>query len=215
MARLKEIREALRLKQAELAEKIGKSQTTISDIEKEKYPIDKTISLAIQAAFGVNSEWLLDGKEPKLKDQQLFITWMKERCKTGDSDLIIDRWLKCRYKHTNFPIPNPPCQTEKDRSYMGIMGTKERWSDRSLKLIRQWLDAFEANADPDECIWLKVEMKAKIPKFAEWLKKCEEHPQDTEEAERLKKFDKLLEDCEKAACPKKSEEHPQDTERAE
>lgn len=97
MARLKEIREALRLKQAELAEKIGKSQTTISDIEKEKYPIDKTISLAIQAAFGVNSEWLLDGKEPKFINEELAKKYMENRL-----DINSDK----EYLKLNFDVKN-------------------------------------------------------------------------------------------------------------
>ena len=37
--------------------------------------------------------------------------------------------------------------------------------------IKKWLDVFWEQADPDERIWLMVELKKRFPEFAEWLKK--------------------------------------------
>jgi repressor LexA len=67
MTRLKEIRKDFNLSQLELAKKIGRSQTTISDIEKERYPMEKVTALAIEATLGINANWLLTGEGPKYK----------------------------------------------------------------------------------------------------------------------------------------------------
>ena len=40
--------------------------------------------------------------------------------------------------------------------------------------IKNWLDVFWEGADPDERIWLTVEIKKRFPEFTEWLKKRKE-----------------------------------------
>ncbi|MEW6378632.1 MAG: helix-turn-helix domain-containing protein [bacterium] len=40
--------------------------------------------------------------------------------------------------------------------------------------FKRWLDEFWLEADPDQRTWLKVELREKIPKFADWLKKMDE-----------------------------------------
>ena len=67
MNRLKEIRIEFNLNQKELADKIGRRQTSISAIEKGINPLEKVVALAIEAVLGINAEWLLTGKRPKYK----------------------------------------------------------------------------------------------------------------------------------------------------
>lgn len=67
MHRLKEIRIEFNLSQKELAAKLGRKQNTISSVEKEIYPMEKIMALAIEAILGINAEWLLTGNGPKYK----------------------------------------------------------------------------------------------------------------------------------------------------
>jgi len=69
--RLVQVRKELRLKQGEFAEKIGLKQGTYSDIENEKEPLTARNARLICLEFGVNEDWLNDGKGPMFKTQKL------------------------------------------------------------------------------------------------------------------------------------------------
>jgi len=96
MNRLKEIRKEFKLTQTQLAEKIGRKQHTISDMEKNKYPMEKIMALAIEAVLGINADWLLTGEGQKYKKgaslgnikNQPDLAWAS-RAKPGDKIIMI------------------------------------------------------------------------------------------------------------------------------
>ena len=59
--RIKEIRNALNLSQRAFAEKIGYTNGTIALIENGKSPLEKRLSIAVCAVFGINQNWLETG----------------------------------------------------------------------------------------------------------------------------------------------------------
>ena len=56
------LRKTLNLTQKEFAKKIGISHGTLSDIEKNKIPIQERHIITISLAFGVNENWLRTGE---------------------------------------------------------------------------------------------------------------------------------------------------------
>lgn len=62
--RLREARKDAGLSQPALAQKVGLSQTTISDIERGRNA-GSTEAAALAAVLGVNALWLAEGKGPK------------------------------------------------------------------------------------------------------------------------------------------------------
>ena len=60
--RLKSVREAFHISQAELARRIGVTSQLISQIENERIPMSYLTARAIEGEFGVNHDWLLIGK---------------------------------------------------------------------------------------------------------------------------------------------------------
>ena len=60
--RIKELRNALNMSQAEFAQHLGIGQTGVSSIERGNSPVtDRTVS-QIVSAFGVNEQWLRTGE---------------------------------------------------------------------------------------------------------------------------------------------------------
>ncbi|MGV3742264.1 MAG: helix-turn-helix domain-containing protein [Burkholderiaceae bacterium] len=65
--RIKERREELRMKQSELADRVGISQPTLSNLESD--PTAKTREVAkFAAVLGVDALWLAEGKGNKIPD---------------------------------------------------------------------------------------------------------------------------------------------------
>lgn len=62
--RLKKIRKALNMTQAEFGEKIGLSQNTIANYECGRRALTEQTIRSVCREFNVNIEWLLKGKEP-------------------------------------------------------------------------------------------------------------------------------------------------------
>ncbi len=62
--RLKKIRNALNMTQAEFGEKIGLSQNTIANYECGRRALTEQTVKSICREFNVNRDWLLEGKEP-------------------------------------------------------------------------------------------------------------------------------------------------------
>ena len=70
--RIKEIREYLKLSQAELAEKINFSQAKIAAMETAKNKISPEVALKLLQLFGINTDYTLYGKIPMLaKDKEI------------------------------------------------------------------------------------------------------------------------------------------------
>src|SRR3546814_10469048 len=59
--RLKQVRKALGLSQGQLAEKIGRKQGSVSDIERGRNSIDGIVQL-LKLTFRVNPDWLREGQ---------------------------------------------------------------------------------------------------------------------------------------------------------
>ena len=93
MHRLKVIRKEFNLKQKELANRIGRKQSTISDIEKEKYPMEKVMALAIEAILGINAEWLLTGKGEKYKKSNVSSPVLEDVLKNEIIKIINVFWV--------------------------------------------------------------------------------------------------------------------------
>ena len=60
--RLKSARNALGLSQARMAAELGIPQSTLADYELGNYPIPHDVCLAIEYKFGINHDWVLEGK---------------------------------------------------------------------------------------------------------------------------------------------------------
>lgn len=61
-ARLKSVRDAFHISQAELARRIGVTSQLISQIENQRIPLSYLTARAIEGEFGVDHDWLLIGK---------------------------------------------------------------------------------------------------------------------------------------------------------
>ena len=59
--RLKSVREAFHISQAELARRIGVSSQLISQIENSRIPLSYLTARAIESEFGVDHDWLITG----------------------------------------------------------------------------------------------------------------------------------------------------------
>lgn len=62
--RLKQLRNKFELSQAEMANKLGTSQHTISNYEKSKRFPDSRFLLQLRSFYSVNLNWLVNGEGP-------------------------------------------------------------------------------------------------------------------------------------------------------
>lgn len=60
--RLRAARKALGISQAEVAQQLGLPQSTVSDYELDKSPVQHDMCLAMEYKFGINHSWVLTGQ---------------------------------------------------------------------------------------------------------------------------------------------------------
>ena len=86
--RVKNIRKALNLTQAEFGEKIGLKQNTIATIEIGKRGVTQQLALSICREFGVNLDYLLHGEEPMFAPKDVAALDRIEQYLTGDNPFV-------------------------------------------------------------------------------------------------------------------------------
>ena len=85
MNRIKELREALNLNQAELASQLEIQKSLISEYENEKKEPSKAVITALMKKFNVNANWLLTG------EGSVFVDDNRLTCKSEEqNDLVVE-----------------------------------------------------------------------------------------------------------------------------
>ena len=68
--RLKGLRQDMRLSQREFGEPLGFNQAAVSAFEQGKVALKKPDALVVEYVYGIRHEWLLFGREPKVRESE-------------------------------------------------------------------------------------------------------------------------------------------------
>lgn len=153
-ARLRELRQRLNLTQAELANKLGVSQSYVSDLERGKEKPSDTLLYLIAALFHVRLEWLIEGKGEVFVDIHEAIENLMKVYEDADKFAVIEDILKAG---KSVSLLNPE----------QVLLVK----DIELLPYLRYLISLWEQGDRDLQGWLKVQFKVAFPGFEEAQKK--------------------------------------------
>lgn len=79
--RIKRLRNSLKLTQNEFAANIGMTNSAVHEWEHDKVEMKESSLLLIELRYGVNPEWLREGRgevfEPSISPLETFVNWIK------------------------------------------------------------------------------------------------------------------------------------------